>query len=315
MTNEFFDAIKEVINGRAFKIFDCSLGTSIEKFPLNMITSADANFSFARIYKEDGVYRIHDDGSETMLNLKESISLVFKHGGWLRSDGLACKYVDNKLERIFVRKPLLDSMIVETEDELVSFFGEPEYKKSGRSGTEYYYFSKMLCVAWSVRKHSIEHIGIGDFKIPLHQRTENAMRGIFYIGGLREVKISLLEQRNIHRGIIAGSPTKDMHDQIIERCRLDAKSRFTDYQEPYFLAPPRITITSPPESRFQRESMPKIACMALLESFEPACDASADGSGLVLVWFQDELALPIDKDVVASIENLEWEKYATDYFF
>lgn len=57
--------------------------------------------------------------------------------------------------------------------------------------------------------------------------------------------------------------------------------------------------------------LPKLACLAEFTSnWTPV--SGADGTSLTLVWFQNELALPIDPKVEEWIQALDWEGWARD---
>jgi hypothetical protein len=55
--------------------------------------------------------------------------------------------------------------------------------------------------------------------------------------------------------------------------------------------------------------------LATFESPTPARDQKADISSLTIVWFQEELALPIDPAIVEQIRAVDWRSHAKDGYY
>ncbi|MCG8095383.1 MAG: hypothetical protein JAZ17_17485 [Candidatus Thiodiazotropha endolucinida] len=65
----------------------------------------------------------------------------------------------------------------------------------------------------------------------------------------------------------------------------------------------------------EREYLPEVSCVAEFRSIEPARDKNSDGSWLKIVWFQNNFALPIDKNIENEISNINWEENAADIYY
>jgi len=61
------------------------------------------------------------------------------------------------------------------------------------------------------------------------------------------------------------------------------------------------------------EKMPEIACIALLECPNMAIHGEIDYSALILIWFQERYAFPIDPGIMSQIQNIDCNLYAKDY--
>jgi hypothetical protein len=81
--------------------------------------------------------------------------------------------------------------------------------------------------------------------------------------------------------------------------------------EPY-LIPPREEILLTTRQGRQPVALPPIICTARYESLTPARNPAEDYSLLILIWFQDKYALPIDKVILDCISILDWDAVAID---
>ena len=59
--------------------------------------------------------------------------------------------------------------------------------------------------------------------------------------------------------------------------------------------------------------LPGVRCIARFEALDPTRDGAGDYSVLVVAWFQDEFALPVDAQVLAHIQGLKWDELATNH--
>lgn len=79
----------------------------------------------------------------------------------------------------------------------------------------------------------------------------------------------------------------------------------------------KITL-SPEQSAAQDQHMhyeqfPAVVCVAVFNSDGLAKPDAEPMSSLTLIWFQDEFALPVDVEVLAHIQSLDWEALATEW--
>jgi hypothetical protein len=61
------------------------------------------------------------------------------------------------------------------------------------------------------------------------------------------------------------------------------------------------------------EFLPAVTCQEMFES-SPVRGELASYSLLLIIWFQERFALPIDADVVVQIQKADWETLAFNYF-
>ena len=148
----------------------------------------------------------------------------------------------------------------------------------------------------------------------------------------REITLARLEQWRTYAGMLAGVPNRESNGRIIERTRAVALQHSLEGTSPVLL-PPRVTpIELKPHSaeylrrtgmtaeqsaaRDQQrhyEQLPAVVCVAVFDSGKLAKPDSEPYSSLTVFWFQDEFALPLDPQVLAHIQSLDWEALATDW--
>jgi hypothetical protein len=118
-----------------------------------------------------------------------------------------------------------------------------------------------------------------------------------------------------YEGLIEGLPTAAGNKQRLER--LIAEHRDKPYAgDPYLIRPIETTIEykrdGQPYPFGTPSALPAVTCIGRFDSFLPARNPSSDLSGLVVIWFQEEFALPIDPAVVAQLLAIDWEAHAAD---
>jgi hypothetical protein len=130
----------------------------------------------------------------------------------------------------------------------------------------------------------------------------------------RIIHLRELRQYEVYEGLLEGLPTAEMNERRIEL--LEARCRGEFYgADPVVIRPTEKPVEWNREEPypFGRPAMlPGIACVGRFSCSEPARDSSKDYSGLVVIWFQDEFAFPIDPSVMGSLRELAWELDAVD---
>jgi hypothetical protein len=66
-----------------------------------------------------------------------------------------------------------------------------------------------------------------------------------------------------------------------------------------------------PERQYER--LPSTTCCAAFESPKPVNSKVGDGSSLIVVWLQDEWAMPIAAGPLKLIRGIDWEAKAKDW--
>jgi len=119
-----------------------------------------------------------------------------------------------------------------------------------------------------------------------------------------------------YSGLLEGVPDSRMNDTLIEAVLEDAKAWCPQSAEPHLIAPVRrdfLRVPGDMASLSQTfESLPLVSCIARFTDITPARDSSRDFSSLVVVWFQDEFALPIAANILSTLTHLDWNAIATD---
>lgn len=125
----------------------------------------------------------------------------------------------------------------------------------------------------------------------------------------RSVRLQSLRQWSTYAGQLEGAPTRERNEQMVQRV-LQQESR---PGEPGTLIQPierAIELKNYPFGT--PAALPSVTCVGRLHSFQPARDLALDCSDLVVVWFQDSYAFPIEPSVRARINALDWVNLAYD---
>lgn len=131
----------------------------------------------------------------------------------------------------------------------------------------------------------------------------------------RRLYLRELRQYLTYEGLLEGLPTAERNKQRLEQ--LVTEHREKPYEGgPYLIRPTETPI------EYNRggetypfgtpSALPSVTCIGRFDSLQPARDQSSDLSGLVVIWFQDEFAFPIDPTVVAQLLAIDWDAHAAD---
>jgi uncharacterized protein (TIGR02996 family) len=130
----------------------------------------------------------------------------------------------------------------------------------------------------------------------------------------RELRLLNLRQHGVYAGLLEGLPTHEMNQRHIAHLVNEEQTR--GGQAPYLIEPPERPIEYKRDGPYPFGTparIPGIACIGWFDSLRPARDANRDGSGLSIIWFQDDYAFPIDPGVYERIRAIDWDKHAHDF--
>ncbi len=133
----------------------------------------------------------------------------------------------------------------------------------------------------------------------------------------RRLYLKRIDQYLTYRGLLEGLPTAERNKAQLEQ--LINSHRDKPYSGvPYLVEPTETPIERHSDRPYPFGSpaaLPAVTCIAQFESLEPAREMHCDKSGLVVIWFQQEFALPIDPSVHAKIQQIDWRKHAADMYY
>ena len=130
----------------------------------------------------------------------------------------------------------------------------------------------------------------------------------------RQIDLRELRQAATNEGWLAGYPNAADNQRELER--LAREHRDNPYPGPPYLIEPVATpgdglgFVNP--RRGAPSYLPAVTCVARFTSSQPARDELAHFSGLIVIWFQSEFALPIDPLIRTAIEQMDWNHLAAD---
>jgi hypothetical protein len=138
-------------------------------------------------------------------------------------------------------------------------------------------------------------------------RTEIALENNRY------AHIDMFVQWRTYKGLLEGVPNRSINNWYIECAKNDAV-RFCG-NVPVYLIEPKQKIHR--EDRLHPEntvmSLPEVTCIAELNSYKPVKDPDMVGSKLIVVWYQDTMAMPIDEAILDQMKLINWSELAEDY--
>jgi len=131
----------------------------------------------------------------------------------------------------------------------------------------------------------------------------------------RRIQLKELRQFRTYEGRAEGLPTKE-HNQVLQD-RLMASHAGQSYPHG-----PACLIRPEERDLLYRggksyplgtpAAMPAITCIGRFESSSPARDQSMDCSALLVIWFQEQFAFPVDPVAMARIAAIDWDGLAVD---
>jgi hypothetical protein len=119
------------------------------------------------------------------------------------------------------------------------------------------------------------------------------------------VTLRKLYQSYTYEGVLAGLPTKSWSDRrLAEALDLARSQPILGIGEPVLIEP-KIKLVQADYLPEPSPFLPEITCIGLFwVSYIEV---------LTVVWFQNEMAMPIDPDVLKSIKALDWRALAMEY--
>jgi hypothetical protein len=148
----------------------------------------------------------------------------------------------------------------------------------------------------------------------------------------RGIVLSRLEQWRAYEGVLAGMPNRAMNGRIMDEVRSRAQPHCLEGAAPYLVPPRLMPVETRPASaeslkrtgmtaeqsaardqQMHYEQLPAVVCVAVFNSDGLSKPDSEPYSSLTMIWFQDDFALPVDAQVLAHIQSLDWEALARDW--
>lgn len=127
------------------------------------------------------------------------------------------------------------------------------------------------------------------------------------VDGDLEVSISSLEQFLTYGNMLEGIPDQGYNEEIIYRVGLDK-----DFNEIFVIEPQQTKISYSSDNKY---TIPSVICKVTVQSTKNLKDTSKDFSSLRIVWFQDDYAFPIDKEIIEKLKEIPYYKLCGEYSY
>ena len=130
----------------------------------------------------------------------------------------------------------------------------------------------------------------------------------------RTIRLAGLDQHWTYGGLLAGHPSREMNRHIMDQL-VARHTRPAGYGVPVLLEPletPAEKVPTDPDWSTAAD-LPAIACIARFGSDVLPDDAASIASTLCAIWFQDEVAFPVDPHSRVGLTALDWESRAVGW--
>ncbi len=107
--------------------------------------------------------------------------------------------------------------------------------------------------------------------------------------------------------MLEGIPSESYNAEKIYK-----EGRDVGFNEIYVIEPKQTRISYFSDEKY---TIPKVTCRITVQSIENLKDASKDFSTLRIVWFQEDYAMPIDKDIINKLRKLPYQKLCGEYTY
>jgi len=133
------------------------------------------------------------------------------------------------------------------------------------------------------------------------------------VDGNIEANIKRMMQWHTYDGLLNGLPTIEMNNRHLVVAKEEAK-KICYHDEIYLIEPKQTPIPHKGEYPFgEPASLPAVTCIAKIRYIFPFRDKTKDYSSLGIVWFQEDFAFPIDKDVLEKIKAIPFREICGEF--
>jgi hypothetical protein len=130
----------------------------------------------------------------------------------------------------------------------------------------------------------------------------------------RRVTLQALQQSMTYGGWMEGVPSAEWNDRMVEAAVRQAGTKallIPPVRRDYLRTPGDMEGHTSLRGRVP-EWLPMVTCFGRFQDTRPVRDPSKHLSVLVVVWLQDEFAMPIDAGVLEQLRAVDWEQAAED---
>lgn len=127
------------------------------------------------------------------------------------------------------------------------------------------------------------------------------------------VTIKSINQWQTYGGLLEGIPTDKMNENIINRTKKEAQE-LSGMEEIYLIEPKQKTIEYEGKYPFGNPaSLPPVTCVAELWFNDVFRDTEKMFSSLCIIWFQEDYAFPIEKEILNKIKEIPYSKVCGEF--
>ena len=148
----------------------------------------------------------------------------------------------------------------------------------------------------------------------------------------REISLVRIHQSLTYYGAL-GIPYREINARTVQAALDEARRVGPQGSVPRLIPPVIVLVDLPPPSpaalkrmgrtdeqydtkkRWTYERLPDLTCIGMFDSNEVNKTDSEPYSSMIIVWFQEKFALPIDENVLSQIRRRDWDAQAKDWIW
>jgi hypothetical protein len=118
-----------------------------------------------------------------------------------------------------------------------------------------------------------------------------------------ELKVEAYHRTNTYAGLILGTPSSDSNQRLINQLRYPKDWGGREY------------VTKKSDMYASKDILKPVINSVWLSSSEPIKDKNSFGADLVVMFFSEEnLEMTIQEIIFNGVQNIMWDKFATDFW-
>jgi len=128
----------------------------------------------------------------------------------------------------------------------------------------------------------------------------------------REITLTTLNQKRTYAGLLEGTPNAKSNNLGIEWTLKEAQRLCVEGEKPYLITPPRRDDNREPGDMRRLVEANPLHIPEWLPAVECIAQFQSSTSFLVVVWYQEDFAPPIQEPALGQLLALDWDSLAIE---
>lgn len=133
------------------------------------------------------------------------------------------------------------------------------------------------------------------------------------LSGNISIRIESIFQELTYSAVLEGYPCEKLNQMVLNNKESYAR-RIFNINEVY-LIPPTVKFLDREEHEVwgKAQELPMVTCIAELKCLDVFKNTEKDYSDLIVIWFQDSYAFPIQEDILEKILNIPYKEVCGEF--